>query len=93
MVVLFLVIAGKAMGKKGTPFRGGAVSGHSAIAFSLWTIILFTQTNTYVICITLFMACLVAQSRLRAKIHSLWEVLAGSLIGILATTTFFGLFR
>jgi diacylglycerol kinase (ATP) len=39
------------------------------------------------------MAVLVAQSRLRAKIHSLIEVILGALVGILVTALFFQIFR
>ena len=42
--------------------------------------------------ICFFMALLVAQSRLRAKIHSFWEVVAGGLLGTLVTAVFFKMF-
>ena len=89
VVVMFIVIAGKAFTKKGTPFRGGAISGHSAVAFALWTTVLFTQSNMFVISVTFCIAALVAQSRLRAKIHSLVEVMAGACVGILVMGIFF----
>ena len=93
MAVLFIVVAGKAFYGHGTPFRGGAISGHAAVAFSLWTVILYTSTNQFVIGITLCMALLVAQSRLRSKIHSFWEAVAGALVGTLATALLFQVFR
>ena len=93
LVVVFLVISGKAFFRHGTPFRGGAVSGHAAIAFSVWTAILLTQKNVFVTGITFLLALLVAQSRLRAKIHSFWEVVAGAAIGFLVTALFFQVFR
>src|SRR5207247_2328341 len=34
LVVIFIVIVVKTVSSKGTPFKGGLVSGHSAIAFS-----------------------------------------------------------
>ena len=92
LVSVFLVVYGKARGKKGTPFRGGVVSGHAAVAFSLWTVLVFTQTNLFVIAVGLMLAALVAQSRLRSKIHSFWEVTAGAVIGISVTAFFFKLF-
>lgn len=92
LVAIFLVIYGKAFGKKGTPLRGGIVSGHSAVAFSLWTVIVFAQSNLFVVAIGLLLAILVAQSRLRSKIHSFWEVVAGAAVGISVTTFFFKLF-
>ncbi len=92
LVAVLVVIYGKAFGRKGTPFQGGIISGHSAVAFSLWTVIVFTQENLFVIGIGFLMASLVAQSRLKSKIHSLWEVVAGALVGILVTTFFFKIF-
>lgn len=93
LVVSFLVIAAKAFFHSGTPFRGGLVSGHAAAAFSLWATIFFTNNSVFIIVVTFFLAALVAQSRLRAKIHSIWEVLAGAVLGFLVTALFFQLFR
>lgn len=93
LVVLFTVIAGKAFFGRGTPFRGGAISGHSAIAFALWTAIAFTNPQLIVVVLSFCIAALVAQSRLRAKIHSFWEVVAGACLGILITALFFQIFR
>ena len=92
LVAVFIVIYGKALGRKGTPFRGGVISGHSAVAFSLWTVLVFKQENLFVIGVGLLLALLVAQSRLRARIHSLWEVVAGALVGVTVTTFFFKVF-
>lgn len=93
LVAVFLVIGGKAFFHKGTPFRGGAVSGHAAVAFSLWTAVLFTQSNIFVVMVAFLLAALVAQSRLRAKIHSLREVAAGAVIGFLVTALLFQIFQ
>ena len=94
VAAIFIVTYAKARGKKGTPFRGGVVSGHTAVAFSLWTVIVFTvQDNMFVIAVVLLLALLVGQSRLRSKIHSFWEVVAGALIGIAVTAFFFKLFH
>ena len=97
LVVVFLVVWGKALfkkkGHKSSAFRGGAVSGHAAVAFSLWTVILFTQDNAFVVAVSFLLAALVAQSRLRAKIHSFWEVFAGALVGIFVTALFFKIFK
>lgn len=93
LAVFFFVIGGKAFFSHGTPFRGGAISGHSAIAFSLWTSVIFTNQNPFIIGVTFCMAALVAQSRLRAKIHSLVEVTVGAVVGTLVTALFFQIFR
>ena len=92
LVAVFVVIYGKSFGKKGTPFRGGVISGHSAVAFSLWTALIFIQEDLLVVGLGFLLAALVAQSRLKSKIHSLWEVLAGAFVGISVTTLFFKLF-
>ena len=63
------------------------------MAFALWTVVLFSQTNAFIVMVTLLLALLVAQSRLRAKIHSLIEVLAGAAIGFLVATLFFQVFK
>lgn len=93
LVVVFLVVTGKAFLHRGTPLKGGPVSGHSAVAFSLWTAVLFTQTNIFVIFATLLLALLVVQSRVRAKIHTVWEAFTGALLGILVTSLLFQLLR
>ena len=93
LVVVFCVIAGKVYFHRGTPFRGGIISGHSAVAFALWTSILFTYDNVFVLGVTFLLAAFVAQSRLRAKIHSLGEVIAGAAVGFLVTALFFKIFR
>lgn len=93
LVVIFFVVSGKVFFHRGTPFRGGILSGHSAVAFSVWTAVLFTYSNPFAIGATFFLAALVAQSRLRAKIHSLKEVIAGGLVGFLVTSLLFQIFR
>ena len=93
LVVIFLVISGKVFFHRGTPFRGGILSGHSAVAFSVWTAVLFTTSNAFEIGAAFFLAVLVAQSRLRAKIHSLKEVIAGGFVGFLVTALLFQIFK
>ena len=85
LLVLFLVLVGKVFFHKGTPFRGGMPSGHAAFAFSVWTIIAFATRSGLVIFLTFLMAFLIARSRLNEQVHTVWEVIAGALLGILAT--------
>lgn len=92
LVVFFLVIVGKTFFGKGRPLRGGMPSGHSAIAFSIWSIIALNTTNKLLIILTLFLAFLVAQSRAREKIHTWPEIFLGAMVGILTTTLFFQIF-
>lgn len=92
LVAVAFVIFGKAFLHKGTPFRGGPLSGHSAAAFACWTAILFGTSDLYVVMLAFLIACLVAQSRLRAKIHSFWEVVSGAAVGILVTALLFQIY-
>jgi len=89
LTVLFLVLAGKVFFHKGTPFRGGMPSGHAAFAFSFWTIIVFLTANGLVMFLSFILAFLIARHRMKDSIHTFWEVLAGALLGILATALVF----
>jgi len=91
ILVLSLVVLGKIIFHKGTPLRGGMPSGHSAIVFSCWTIISLLTENGLITLLTLMLCILVARSRMQSKTHTFWEVLAGSLLGILVTTIVFQL--
>ena len=93
LVVFVLVIAGKIMSHSGTPLRGGMPSGHAAAAFSIWTIIIFSTMNNFVIILTFILAFFVARSRIVGYIHNLWEVVSGAIIGVLATIIIFQIFR
>ena len=93
IVVLALTIFGKIISHSGTPLRGGMPSGHSAIAFAMWAIIAFITHNAIVIILGFVMAFLIARHRIKASIHTLWEVVAGGILGVLATTLIFQLLR
>ncbi|MDO9289126.1 MAG: diacylglycerol kinase [Thermodesulfovibrionales bacterium] len=92
ILVLILVVITKATTGKGHPLRGGLPSGHAALAFSVWVAITYITESfiTSVLCITL--AVLIAQSRIIRKIHTIWEVILGSLMGALVTFLLFRLF-
>ena len=85
----------KAVTHRGTAFRGGLPSAHAAVAFAAWVAVTFVATNTgYALpisAIVLFLAVLVAQSRVQAGIHSLLEVSAGAALGIVVTLVLFRL--
>ena len=93
IVVLTLTIFGKIILHSGTPLRGGMPSGHAAIAFSMWTVIAFLTHNAIVIMLTFVMAFLIARHRIKDSIHTVWEVAAGGVLGVLATTLIFQLLR
>lgn len=66
---------------KGTPIQGGMPSGHSALAFSVFGIVLFITDNIALRFLVLFLAVLVAQSRVKNRIHTISEVFFGALLG------------
>ncbi len=82
--VLIIVVLIKA---EVTPFRiqGGFPSAHSAVAFSLATLIFLSGASGTIVLLGGAVAALVAQSRVEAKIHNIYEVAMGALIGTLVT--------
>ena len=93
ILVFGLSIIGKLIFHRGTPLRGGMPSGHAAVAFSMWTAIAFITTNTVVVALAFVMAFLIARHRVKDAVHSIWEVVAGAVLGILVTTLIFQIFR
>ena len=93
ILVFSATIFGKALSQKGTPLRGGMPSGHAAIAFSIWTVISFFTSNSVVIALSFVMAFLIARHRIKDAVHTIWEVIAGAILGILITTLVFQLFH
>lgn len=89
VVTIFLVIIGKSWGGKGTPLHGGMPSGHSAIAFTLATAVTLITNNPLIATLVLILAFLVAQSRVEGRIHNIFEVITGGLIGLLVTILIF----
>jgi diacylglycerol kinase (ATP) len=96
VLVIILVIAGKALTGHGTPLRGGLPSGHAAVAFAGWmvaTLVLHDSGHRFLISsLTFIMALLVAQTRVEAGAHSAIEVGAGAVLGSLVTLGIFQLF-
>ncbi len=91
VLVFALVVTLKALFHKGTPLRGGMPSGHAALGFSVWTTTAFLTDNFIVIILVFIMAALLARSRVKKGLHNVWQVLAGSVIGVLITTLAFQL--
>ncbi|MFQ3610719.1 MAG: diacylglycerol kinase [Fimbriimonadales bacterium] len=63
-------------------FHGGAMSGHAALGFFFALAIVIVSGNLLASVLALLLAALVAQSRVEAKVHTLREVVLGSLLGI-----------
>ena len=93
ILVFGLSIMGKIVFHKGTPLRGGMPSGHAAIAFAIWTAIAFLTTNSIVVALSFVMAFLIARHRVKDAVHTLLEVIAGAVLGVLVTTVVFQIFR
>ncbi len=92
-IVVLAAIALKALTHRGTAFRGGLPSVHAALAFAAWVAVTFVAASTTfalpISAITLFLAMLVAQSRVQSGIHSLLEVAVGAALGIAITALLF----
>ena len=93
ILVFGMTIVGKIVFHRGTPLRGGMPSGHSAIAFSIWTIIAFLANNSIVVALSFLMAFLIARHRVKDAVHTIWEVVAGAVLGILLTVLVFQIFH
>ncbi|WP_125152556.1 diacylglycerol kinase [Clostridium rectalis] len=95
-IILFIVcivtLVIKAIYGEGTPLKGGMPSGHSAISFSIATTIALITEDTVPIILSYFLATIVAQSRVDSKVHSVKEVVAGALLGVILTIVLFNIF-
>ena len=93
VIVILSAIAVKALTRKGTAFQGGLPSAHAAVAFAAWVAVTFVAASTAyalpISAISLFLALLVAQSRIQARIHSLLEVAVGAALGIVIALVLF----
>lgn len=88
-----LVVFGKAVSGTGRPLRGGMPSGHAAVSFAAATALAFLSRDFLVLMLGAGLALMVAQSRLLYRVHSLREVVAGALLGVLFTVLLFQLLR
>ncbi|NLJ99290.1 MAG: phosphatase PAP2 family protein [Tissierellia bacterium] len=83
VIILTIGLKAKFYKGRGTHFQGGAVSGHAAISFCVATIIAFIANNMLVSTLSYFIAFLVGESRIEGRIHTIFEVVSGALLGIL----------
>lgn len=91
VIICIVTVIVKAVYGEGTPLRGGMPSGHSAISFSLATIITLLTTQPIIMLLSYVLAFIVAQSRVDSEVHSVWEVFAGGALGALLTLFLFNL--
>ena len=92
-VVAIVTIFAKAWVGRGSALQGGAVSGHTALAFAAATMLAFFYQRPLAGVLAYFVASLVAESRLEAKIHTRTEVFAGAVLGTVAALAIYLLVR
>lgn len=92
-LIFIVIITLKSIFITGTPLRGGIVSGHAAVSASASLIILIISKNIIAFSLAVFLFILTAQSRLENGTHSLKELIAGTLIGVIITFIIFYFFR
>lgn len=85
MVVTFILLVTmltmwKVAGGKGKLWKGGVVSGHTAIGFFLAITIMFMSRSVSIGIMAFLLAVLIAQSRVEGGIHTLREVVTGALL-------------
>jgi diacylglycerol kinase (ATP) len=79
--------------EKGTSFvRGGWPSGHTALAFATASAIGYSVSSAKAMVLALFIAALVAQSRVETGAHTIPQIVAGAVLGFLLTTAAFQIF-
>ena len=81
LVVIIVVIMIKSLRGTGTPLQGGAPSGHAAVAFSIATAVSLNTGDPLISLLSIAMAVMVSHSRLLMRIHTMREVVLGSLVG------------
>ncbi|HYA31867.1 MAG TPA: diacylglycerol kinase [Thermodesulfovibrionales bacterium] len=92
ILVLILVVMTKAHFGKGTPLRGGIPSGHAALAFSVWVVVIYTTGSVIASTLFFLFASCIAASRVVLKIHTAWEVVFGGIMGAALTFVLFQIF-
>ena len=88
LIVLIL----KAATKTGTFLQGGWPSGHAALAFGAAVALGYVTGSASALALALFIAVLVAQSRVEGEIHTIPQVILGALLGVLTVTAIYQVF-
>jgi diacylglycerol kinase (ATP) len=95
LVVLGMIALGLIIGymkyrtRRGAFWKGGIVSGHTALGFLLATSIAILTRDLAVTLLAVALAVLISQSRLQARIHSPWEIVLGAIMGIAVAVLLF----
>lgn len=91
IAVTGLVLLIKVMRREEHLLRGGMPSGHSAVVFAIWAVVSLVTENALISILVFFMALLVAKSRIVNGIHTVWQIIAGSILGALVALLVFQL--
>lgn len=91
LFISILVVAGKALTGYKNYMSGGWPSGHTALAFSAFTVIAILGDSATITTLAFLMAALVSHSRVQAGIHSWFQVFSGAIAGFLVTVLMFQL--
>ncbi len=92
VTVVVAVIVGKLLGGHGSLTRGGLVSAHAALAFFCFISIWFLTADPIARGLAFILAVLVAESRVEAGIHTVREVIIGTVVAVVVGTLLYGLF-
>lgn len=87
--IAVIIMKSRFMKKGGNYIQGGMPSGHTALAFSLFTAIAFVSQDAVASTFAAVMALIVAESRMETKVHTFAEVIIGALMGIVITVIVF----
>ncbi|MFO7153474.1 MAG: diacylglycerol kinase [Caldicoprobacter oshimai] len=93
IIIVLIVIMLKSFNFRGNFLKGGMPSGHSALAFSLFTSITLLSKSALISTLSMLMALMVIHSRYEAGIHTLAEITIGAFLGMLLTIIVFELFQ
>lgn len=93
LVVTIVVIMIKSLTGKGTPLHGGLPSGHAAVAFSIATAVTINTREPLISLLSFALAIMVSHSRLLMQIHTMKEIVFGSLLGSGITILVFVVFK
>jgi diacylglycerol kinase (ATP) len=91
-LTLLAVIALKAASREGSFVHGGWPSGHAALAFGSAAALGYVTHSAGALVLGLFIAILVAQSRVEGEIHTIPQVILGALLGTLTVTAIYQVF-
>ncbi|MDO8986847.1 MAG: diacylglycerol kinase, partial [Coriobacteriia bacterium] len=91
-LTVLVVLVMKAVTKEGTFLHGGWPSGHVALAVGGASAIAYTTQSANAGVLALFIAFLVAHSRVESETHTIPQVLLGAVVGFLIPTLVFQVF-